>query len=210
MKQRLRNLWSVFSVIAILFSFLVNCILVAVLIGGVYPLLQLKNNFLEPLLTDLDLAFQGLGTTTINTTVEVDQTIPISFTLPMSQPLDLDFQLPIEQDTSVVLTQPTRIENVAITFVLPAGGGVINGSGSIVLPANTVLPVHLNMVVPVRRTIPVVMDVPVDQTIPIQMAIPVSIQLGEAGLDPAVQELRAVFTPLNDFVQSLPDGIEFR
>lgn len=210
MKQRLRTLWHRFSVLAILFSFIVNCLLVIVLLVAVFPLLQLKNNFLEPLLNNLDMAFQGLGTTTINTTVEVDQTIPISFTLPMNQPLDLDFELPIEQETNVVLTQPTRVENVTITFVLPAGGGVINGTGSIVLPANTVLPVHLNMVVPVRRTIPVVMDVPVDQTIPIQMAIPVSIQLGEAGLDPAVQELRAVFTPLNDFVQSIPDGFEFR
>jgi hypothetical protein len=34
--------------------------------------------------------------------------------------------------------------------------------------------------------------------------------LGEAGLDPAVEELRAVFRPLKEQVESLPDGIEFR
>ena len=65
------------------------------------------------------------------------------------------------------------------------------------------------MTVPVSTTIPVRMDVPVDETIPIQMQIPVHIELGQAGLDPAVQDLRGVFQPVSELVQSLPDGIEF-
>ncbi len=210
MKQRLRAMWPKFSVFAIIFSFIVNCLLVVVLVGAVIPLLRVKTYFVEPLLADLDSAFQGLGETTINTTVAVDQTIPISFTLPMSQPLDLDFQLPINQNTVVTLNQPVPLSGLPATFTLPGGGGAINGTVSLSLPAGLRLPVHLEMDVPVQRTIPVVMDVPVDQTIPIQMSIPVSIRLGEAGLDPAVQNLRAVFTPLNDIVQSIPDGFEFR
>jgi hypothetical protein len=54
------------------------------------------------------------------------------------------------------------------------------------------------------------MDVPVSQTVPIAMTVPVSIKLGEAGLDPAVQELRDVFAPLRRQIERLPDGIEFR
>jgi len=38
----------------------------------------------------------------------------------------------------------------------------------------------------------------------------VSIQLGPAGLDPAVQRLREVFMPVRTMVESLPDEIEFR
>jgi hypothetical protein len=64
------------------------------------------------------------------------------------------------------------------------------------------------MLVPVSQTIAVRMDVPVNETVPIQMTVPVRMQLGEAGLDPAVEELRAVFRPLRIEVEKLPDGVE--
>lgn len=72
------------------------------------------------------------------------------------------------------------------------------------------LPVQLNMTVPVQKTIPVQLTVPVNQPVPIVMHIPVSIQLGEAGLDPAVEQLRGVFSPLSDILNQIPDGISFR
>jgi len=71
------------------------------------------------------------------------------------------------------------------------------------------MPIRLSMVVPVSQTIPVRMNVPVSETIPIQMAVPVHIELGEAGLDPAVQELRAVFHPLREQIEALPDEVKF-
>jgi len=77
------------------------------------------------------------------------------------------------------------------------------------LPVGMRLPVHLSMVVPVSKTIPVRMNVPVSETISIQMTVPVHIKLGEAGLDQAVEELRAVFYSLKEQIESLPDGIEF-
>ena len=208
-KERLQRAWRAFANIAIVFSFVVNCVLVLVLILAIGPLLQLKSGLLEPLLYDLDGAFQGLGETTVQTTVEVNQTMPIRFDLPLDQPLGLDFNLPIEQDTVVVLTQPVPL-NVPATFTLPGWGGAINGTVSLNLPTGMSLPVHLSMNVPVRTTIPVQMTVPVSQTIPVQMTIPVSIQLGPAGLDPAVQRLREVFMPVRTMVESLPDEIEFR
>jgi hypothetical protein len=42
------------------------------------------------------------------------------------------------------------------------------------------------------------------------MTVPVSIELGEAGLAPAVQKLRDVFAPLRRQIEALPDGIQFR
>lgn len=210
MMQWLRDNWPRLSTIAIIFSFIVNCLLVTVLVVAIIPLLMVKTNFVEPLLMNLDMAFQGLGETTIDTTVEVDQAVPIVFDLPLNEPLDLDFILPINQDTVVTLNQPVPLSGLPATFTFPGGGGAINGSVSLALPAGLSLPVHLEMEVPVQRTIPVSMTVPVNQPVQITMSIPVTIQLGEAGLDPAVEELRAVFAPVNAIVQSIPDGFEIR
>ncbi|MDY7076614.1 MAG: hypothetical protein SXV54_06770 [Chloroflexota bacterium] len=209
--ERLKNFWGDFKEVAIIFSFIVNFILVVLLlvmsVPGLHLLFALKTNMVEPLLSDLDTAFVGLGEATIDTTVQIDEPIPIQFDLPLSQTMPIDFQLSIEQNTSVVLQQPVPLYGVPAQFNLPGGGGVINGSVSLSLPAGLQLPVYLSMVVPVSQTIPVRMNVPVNQTIPIQMTVPVHIRLGEAGLDPAVGELRAVFRPLREQVESLPDGI---
>ena len=210
MRQRLKGYWRAFANIAIVFSFIVNLILVLVLLLAIVPLLQLKSDFVEPLLDDLDLAFQGLGETTIRADVGVEETIPISFTQPMSQPLTLDFMLPINQSTEAVLSTDVRLDNLPATFTFPGGGGEINGTVSLNLPEGQPLPVWLRMEVPVQRTIPVIMDIPVDQDVPIRMVIPVNIKLGEAGLDDAVQDLRDVFAPVNESLDRLPDGIRFR
>jgi hypothetical protein len=211
--ERLKRFWNAFKDIATIFSFVVNFVLVVLLLVVSIPALRtvfaLKTGTVEPLLSDLDAAFVGLGEATIDTTIQIDESIPIQFDLPLDQPLPIDFPLPIEQPTVVVLAAPVPL-NLPARFNLPGGGGVINGSVSLSLPVGLHLPLHLNMTVPVSQTIPVRMNVPVNQTVPIQMAVPVHIKLGEAGLDPAVGELRAVFHPLREQIETLPDGIEFR
>jgi len=206
MKQRLSKYWKAFANIATIFSFVVNFVLVLVLLLALSLLFRAKNEVLEPLLENLDQAFLGLGQTSVETTVEVDQTIPISFTLPMSQSLGLDFNLPINQQTEVVLVRPVPL-NVPATFVLPGWGGAINGNVSLQLPTGMRLPVQLTMNVPVRAEIPVILDVPVNEQVPIQMVIDVNIQLGEAGLDPAVERLRGVFTPLRLALEQIPSSL---
>jgi len=211
--ERLKRFWNAFKDIAILFSFAVNFVLVVLLLGISVPALRtvfaLKVGMVEPLLNDLDTAFVGLGEATIDTTIQIDESIPIQFDLLLDQSLPIDFPLSIEQDTAVVMTAPVPL-NLPAQFNLPGGGGVINGSVSLSLPVGMVMPIRLSMVVPVSQTVPVRMNVPVNQTIPIQMAVPVHIELGETGLDPAVEELRAVFRPLRVQIENLPDGIEFR
>ena len=207
MKDRLGKFWRAFANVAVVFSFVVNLILVLVLLLAVGPLFQAKNQILEPLLTNLDQAFQSLGTTKIDTTVYVEEEIPINFTLPLSQPLPINFNLPINQSTVVVLNQSVPL-NAMARFTLPGGGGVINGNVSLELPRGMRLPVQLTMNVPVQTVIPVNMDVPVDEEVPVGMEIPVTIELGEAGLDPAVQRLRGVFSPLRESLEELPDGVD--
>jgi len=212
--EGLKRFWNAFRNIAITFSFIVNFVLVVLLLVISIPALRtvfaLKVGLVQPLFNDLDAAFVGLGDATIDTTVQIDKSIPIQFDLPLDQPLPIDFQLSIEQNTAVVLQQSVPLNGLPARFDLPASGGIINGYVSLSLPAGLRLPVHLSMVVPVSQTIPVRMNVPVSQTIPIQMTVPVHIKLGEAGLDSAVGDLRAVFQPLKEQIESLPDGIEFR
>jgi hypothetical protein len=205
-KLNLKSVWKAFANVAIVFSFIVNFVLVLVLLLAIGPIFQVKTGIVEPLLTDLDQAFLGLGETEINTMVNVDQEIPIRFTLPLSQSLDLNFDLPINQPTTVRLTQDVQLNRPA-QFILPGGGGAIYGSVNMVLPAGLRLPIQLDMAVPVQTAIPVQMDVPVDQMVPIQMAIPVTMELGEAGLDPAVHRLREVFSPLRIMIEDLPDNL---
>lgn len=205
--ERVKRFWNAFRDVAIIFSFAVNFVTIVLLLVISLPALRatfaLKSGMVEPLLDDLDAAFVGLGESTIDTNIDIDQHIPIQFTLPLSQPLDINFPLSINQDTVVILTEGVPLN---LTFTLPGGGGSINGM--INLPRGTRLPIHLDMTVPVVSTIPVVMDVPVDESVRIKMNVPVHIKLGESGLDPAVQDLRAVFEPVRVQIQRLPDGFE--
>lgn len=202
-----RPLWKAFKNVAIVFSFIVNLVLVivllALLVPGVQTLLALRNGLLEPLVTNLDMAFVSLGQATIDTTVEIDEAIPIGFDLPLDELLPIDFDLQIDQDTIVILNESVPLYAPA-RFTLPGSGGAINGQVSLSLPRGMALPVHLSMVVPVSQSIPVQLTVPVSQSVPIQMDVPVEIALGESGLDPVVGELRRALVPARQLVDRLP------
>jgi hypothetical protein len=176
-------LWNAFKNIAIVFSFVVNIILVIVLLLAPEPVFMAKSQVAEPLLLDLDSAFAALGETRIESTVYITDTMPVVF------------DLPLNQTTQVVLVEPVPISAPA-TFVWPAGGGAIHGTVQLVLPQGLALPVSLNLMVPVSTTVPVVMQVPVE------------IPLAEAGMAPAIEQLRAVFSPLSSTLQGLPDSTE--
>lgn len=179
-KSKRFNFWGAFKNVAIIFSFTVNFILVLVLLLSPGPLLMAKADIVEPLLGDLDKAFVHLGETNIAADVPVSTTMPVSFTLPLAQ------------TTDVILAAPVPLYMPA-TFSLPGGGGTINGTVSLNLPQGMLLPVSLNLAVPVSTTIPVVINVPVD------------LNLSEAGMRPAIDELRAVLGPLYTKLQSIPD-----
>ncbi|HOT90281.1 MAG TPA: hypothetical protein PLJ78_00840 [Anaerolineae bacterium] len=177
------RLWNAFKNIAIIFSFIVNFVLVLVLLLSPGPVFMAKSQVAEPLLLDLDSAFASLGKTVIRSTVYITDTMPVVFDLPLAQ------------NTQVVLVAPVPLQAPA-TFVLPGGGGAINGTVQLALPQGMALPVALNLMVPVSTTVPVIMQVPVE------------IPLAEAGMAPAIEQLRAVFWPITGALQSLPDTPE--
>jgi hypothetical protein len=204
--------WRAFRNVAILFSFVVNLVLLILLLAllapGVRVAMALRNGFLEPLVGELDDAFVGLGSATIETTVQIDEAIPISFDLPLDESLPISFDLPIDRDTIVHLTEAVPLYAPA-TFTLPGTGGEINGQVALALPKGMALPVHLSMSVPVVQEVPVQLKVPVSQSVPIQMDVPVEIALGESGLDPVVGDLRAALAPAKGLVDQLPQSLRW-
>lgn len=81
--------------------------------------------------------------------------IPVSINVPVQ------FELTINTQTEVVLSQDTPINQARVT--LSTGGlNINNAPANIILPAGTRLPINLSLVVPVDKTVPVSLIVPVD------------------------------------------------
>jgi hypothetical protein len=180
-ERRRWRVWNAFKNVAIIFSFVVNFVLVLILLLSPGPIFQAKTQIAEPLLTDMDQAFAGLGDTDIISTVNIAES-----------PL-IKFDLPIRQNIAVTLTDQVPLQ-VPATFFLPGGGGSINGTVYLKLPVGMRLPIDLQM------------TVPVSENVPITMTVPVTINLNDAGLEPAIIELRNVFQPINATLQGLPDS----
>ncbi len=141
--------WTISSIV----SLTVNVVLVIILFF-VYSRLQkakladvtaLGPNLLGGLYTN----FEKMDQAHITTNISVQTTIPVKF----------DLQL--NQQTNVVLSENVTITNALVT-VNTGGLNITRAATTIVLPQGTTLPVFLNLTVPVDTTVPVVLNVPVD------------------------------------------------
>ncbi|HEX6386244.1 MAG TPA: hypothetical protein VF177_16350 [Anaerolineae bacterium] len=176
--------WQAFKTFAILFSFTMNVIMLIILLVAAPLILPIVNNVAKPIVGGLNESFVDMSTATISRTIQVNDTIPINFTLPL------------ETTTNVVVVQNVPLRGVPAQFILPAGGGSINGQVFLDLPAGLTLPVQLDL------------DVPVNQQIPVELAVGVQIPLSETELGGPFQRLRGLFAPLDDFLDQLPDSNE--
>ncbi|MBN1562546.1 MAG: hypothetical protein JXA10_01815 [Anaerolineae bacterium] len=177
--QRFRVWWNSFKTVAILMSFIVNMVLLFVILILMMQIFQIKNGILEPLIDGLHSNFVGMDEAVIERTIAVEDEIPVVF------------DLPLNQSTSVVLTQDVPIAANA-TFTLPGGGGLINGRVDIVLPKDLVLPIQLSM------------TVPVDTTIPISLPVDVQIPLKETQLHTPFLNLRNLLEPYVRLIDNIP------
>jgi hypothetical protein len=141
--------WTIASVI----SMTVNLSLIIVLLALYTNVKNLNPEIaLNPgnyLLGGLYRNFEMMDRAHITTTIPVETTIPVKF----------DLQL--NQQTNVVLSQDVTIDNARVT-VNTGGLNISNALTTIVLRQGTSLPVVLNLTVPVDTTVPVVLNVEVD------------------------------------------------
>ncbi|HMM29710.1 MAG: hypothetical protein AAGU78_00245 [Chloroflexota bacterium] len=178
--QQFRVWWNSFKTVAIWISFITNMVLLIVSILLLMQLFQIKNGIVEPLVDGLHRNFVGLDEAVIIRTIEVSDDIPVIF------------DLPVNQETDVVLTADVPLAANA-TFTLPGGGGLINGRVDIVLPQNLVLPVRLSM------------NVPVNTQIPVDMPVEVEIPLNETQLHDPFVNLRELLEPYVRVLDHLPE-----
>lgn len=163
----------------IIFSFIVNIVLVVVVIALAALLFDIKNNVVTPLVAGLHSSFVGLDQATIDWTIPVRDSIPISF------------DLPLEQSTVVTLT-----DDVPLTVFASISAPPLQLSSATVfltLPAGTQLPVALDLDVPVATDVDVNLDV--------RAVIP----LEQTQLHDPLENLRLIFEPITRALYNLPN-----
>lgn len=177
-----------FWTVASLISLTVNVVLIVVLVMLGREIFTLKGLVDRQLIGGLYKNFIQMDEAHIVTTIRVQDTIQVSDQMPVV------FDLPLQQDTQVVLTQNTPVKNATI---------YLNGAAvplDLVLKEGTALNIRLDMTVPVSQTIPVELSVPVDLT------VPVDIPLNQTELHEPFIGLRNVVAPYNQLLSPLPDS----
>jgi hypothetical protein len=184
MMEYKRYLWQgkigpAFWTVASLLSLIVNIILVVALLLLGRQVFALKTLLSQQLIGGLYQNFVRMDEARIATSIQVQDTIPVSF------------DLPVTTTTTVRLTESTRVRNARVN--LRTGGLTItNAPTSIILPAGTELPVALDFVLPVQASIPVNLTVPVD------------IPLNETELHEPFVGLQEVISPYNEMLSASP------
>ncbi len=180
--------WDRFQKFAVLFSFVMNLILLLVVLTlGVF-FFQIKNAVAKPLLGGLYNGFVAMDQAHITSTIPVNTTIEVNDTIPVV------FDVPLKTDTVVTLVKDTQIPNTTI---------YLNGAPipvNIILPAGTPLSLNLDLTVPVSQTVPVKL------TVPVSLAVNVDIPLQQTELHRPFASLRDLFAPYYALVSALPES----
>lgn len=141
--------WTIASILSLTFNVILLILLLALIQNARILKLSSATDISNGLLGGLYTNFEKMDKAHITTTIPVETTIPVKF----------DLQL--NQQTSVVLSQDVTISNALVT-VKTGGLNITNALATIVLPEGTNLPIYLNLTVPVDQTVPVALNVEVD------------------------------------------------
>ena len=166
----------------VIFSFIVNLVLVAVLVGAGLLIFEIKNAIADPLIGGLHSTAIGLRNATIDWTIPVRDNIPVN----------LDIQL--QTDTVVVLNAPVPLTVQAVIDLPGLNAQNVPATVSLQLPQGLQLPVKLDVPVPVRERLDVSLDV--------RAVIPLS----ETQLADPINTLGLLFEPLAIALHNLPSN----
>jgi len=179
MKKVLKGIGKFLWRFMVIFSFIVNLVLVVVVVGLLVLLFNIKNDIASPLITGLHSSFVGLDEATIDWTIPVRASVPVVL------------DIPLETNTVVTLTEPVPL-SVTANIVAP-GLTVSNATVNLSLPVGLQLPVALDLDVAVRDQLPVSLDV--RAVIPLQ----------DTQLHDVAENLRLLFEPLAVGIINLPN-----
>lgn len=185
----------------VIFSFIVNIVLVVVLLVAGLFIFQIKQQVADPLIGGLHSTATGLGEATIDWVIPVRDELGIALNVPInantitSQVTQISGQPVTETipgETVVTLTRPVPITITGAN--IDAGNlQLSNATVSITLPQGTQLPVALDMEVELITDIPVELDV--------RAVIPLS----ETQLIDPINQLGLLFEPLAIGLHNLPN-----
>ena len=175
--------WTIASVL----SLTVNLILIIVLLVLGRELFAIKS-LVSGLIDGLHSNFVAMDAAHIRTIIPIQQTIQVNDTMPVI------FDLPLHQQTEVVLNRDTPVPGATV---------YLNGSPvrtDIILRQGTVLNINLDLTVPVSQTIPVALKVPVN------MSVQVDIPLNQTELHQPFVGLKDVVAPYKTLLDGLPNS----
>ncbi|MBN1485681.1 MAG: hypothetical protein JXA37_13285 [Chloroflexia bacterium] len=149
---------------AIMFSFVVNVILVLVLLSLPF--------ILRPILSQVMAELDNLENAVIETTVEIDQGMPVQ-----------DVLIQVQQPLTVTTITDSSIDAAYVTMYL-GNGSQVAGTTYINMPAGTELPIDfLNRIV-------------MSSTIPVRLSVPVAIPLNETPLASSFAHFTEMLSPV--------------
>ncbi len=156
----------------IIFSFIVNVILVVVLLVLGIFIFDILDNIASPLVVGLHSSFVGLQDATIDTVIPVRDTIPVQLTVPLNT------------TTVVVLTEPVPLRVSALIDLPGLNASNVPATVNITLPAGLELPVALNL------------EVPIDEELDVALDVRAVIPLEDTQLYDVARNLRLLFEPM--------------
>ncbi len=171
-----------FWTLTAIFSLVVNFLLVIVVIVLLTQVFAIKSSIQKGLIDPLYDNFVRMDEAKIQTTVTVDTSVAARF------------DLPLDTDTTVRLSQDTFIDNANVD--INSGSLSLKAPADIILPSGTNLPIHLSL------------TVPVDQQIPISLTVPVNIPLDQTELHTPFVGLRDTVAPYRDLLNHIPNSWE--
>ena len=199
-RLRPRNMGDAVWKSATVFSLIVNLVLILVLLVLGTQVFQLKNAIVQPLVGGLYDNFVLMDQSHIVTTIQVNDTIMVNDTIQVNDTIPVVFDVPLQTNTVVVLTEDTRVPQTTV---------FLNGIGvptDIILPAGTPLQINLSLIVPVSQTVPVVLDVPINLEVPISLQVPVDIALDQTDLHRPFTNLANLVGPYDTLLDGLPES----
>lgn len=173
-----------FWTVASIFSIIVNLILIALLIGVGRNFFSLKNQIAKGLIGGASENLALMDQAHIITSVPVQTTVRLQDDLPIA------FDLPVAQNTQLLLAQDTRITGA---YIYLNNTPVLT---DLTLPAKTPIMVSLDMSIPVDASVPISM------TVPVALQVPVDIPISQTDLHQSIVGLQGVIEPYQKLLGS--------